>query len=177
MTSILALVLALAGSAYAGATIGSDDVIKGSLTGRDIKNNTLTAKDIRAEAVRLVKGFTTSCDDPGPEVGKFCHYHDAWWENKESGYERAGFFEDSSGVVHLQGSVRTRGAGSGPWIFLLPPKYRPDRLRLFSVYDSSASADIGYVSIGPDGFVLHHDGQQLTTATPLLQLDGISFRP
>ncbi len=45
---LLALFVALGGSAYAAATITGSSVKDGSLTGRDVKNRSLTKRDFRA---------------------------------------------------------------------------------------------------------------------------------
>lgn len=46
VTATVALVLAAGGSAYAAATIGSEDVVNGSLRSVDIRDNALRARDI-----------------------------------------------------------------------------------------------------------------------------------
>jgi hypothetical protein len=66
VVSYLALFLALGtGGAYAANTIGSSDVINGSLVSKDIKNATVSNVDIRNNAVttqKLKKGAVASVD-------------------------------------------------------------------------------------------------------------------
>jgi len=47
VTASLALFVALGGGAYAAATIDGKDVVNGSLTGGDIKNESIRSKDVR----------------------------------------------------------------------------------------------------------------------------------
>ena len=47
VTASLALFVALGGGAYAAATIDTKDVVNGSLTGGDIKNESIRSKDVK----------------------------------------------------------------------------------------------------------------------------------
>jgi hypothetical protein len=52
---VLALFVALGGSAYAAATIGSADIIDGSIASVDVKNGQITKDDLASDAVRTGK--------------------------------------------------------------------------------------------------------------------------
>jgi hypothetical protein len=52
VTSMLALITALGGSAYAAVTITGAEVKNESLTGRDVRNNSLRSIDIRTGAIQ-----------------------------------------------------------------------------------------------------------------------------
>ncbi len=49
VVSVIALFVALGGSAYAVATIGSDDIINGSIRNRDFKDGTLRGQEAKRE--------------------------------------------------------------------------------------------------------------------------------
>jgi len=71
VVATLALVVATGGTAYAAATIGSADVIDGSLRGIDVRDNTLTAADIAPAAIRtseLADGGVRAADIAGGAV-------------------------------------------------------------------------------------------------------------
>ena len=81
-----------------------------------------------------------------------------------------------SGLVHLQGAVKTAGnASPDATIFFLPAAYRPSHQRLFSVYDEQKDPPVSYVKVWPNGRVTLRTGTP--TTTPFLQLDGLDFRP
>jgi hypothetical protein len=65
VTSVLALFVALGGTAYAVNTIGSDDVINDSLLSEDIKQETIAGHDIRPNTIgpgRIADGSLGSQD-------------------------------------------------------------------------------------------------------------------
>jgi hypothetical protein len=51
VAAYLALLIAVGGTAYAGATITGADVVNGSLTGRDVKNDSLKPRDMTFDPV------------------------------------------------------------------------------------------------------------------------------
>ena len=62
----LALFVALGGTAYAANTVGSDDIIDESIQSVDIKNQTITTKDIAGAASRQCAGDAPMAGAPGP---------------------------------------------------------------------------------------------------------------
>ena len=71
VTATAALVLAAGGGAYAAATIDSGDVVDNSLRGRDVRNETLRARDIASLVdsggiVKLQEGETATLLRKGP---------------------------------------------------------------------------------------------------------------
>jgi Collagen triple helix repeat (20 copies) len=47
VTSLIALIVAMGGTSYAAATIGSDDIQDNAVRSRDIRNDQITGKDVR----------------------------------------------------------------------------------------------------------------------------------
>ncbi|MBA2240461.1 MAG: hypothetical protein H0W09_04330 [Solirubrobacterales bacterium] len=69
----LALFFALSGVGYAAATIGSRDVIDGSLLGRDVNNGALQTKDLAPDAVRslyLIEDFSRATANASGEFAE-----------------------------------------------------------------------------------------------------------
>jgi len=103
ITATLALVVALGGTGYAAATIGTSDIKKNAVTSAKIRNNQVKAPDvadIKMRKLKLVSGWTPY-PDSSARVGK-----------------------SAEGVVHLSGGV-FQGGVFGPLIAVLPPAYRP----------------------------------------------------
>jgi Collagen triple helix repeat (20 copies) len=62
----VALFAALAGSAYAAVTVTGSNVKDGTITGRDVKNRSLGAGELRANAVSSLAGPRGAQGLPGP---------------------------------------------------------------------------------------------------------------
>ncbi|NES77323.1 MULTISPECIES: hypothetical protein [Okeania] len=88
------------------------------------------------------------------------------WVNYGSGYNSAGYFKDSLGIVHLKGLVRN---GTANTIFTLPVGYRPAARELHSV--ATYNNTIGRVDIFSNGRV-----QRISGSSAWVSLDGITFR-
>lgn len=89
------------------------------------------------------------------------------WANFGAPYNTAGYFKDSSGVVHLKGLVN----GSGTTvIFTLPAGYRPPAQSLFAVIAQGASA--ARIDILANGNVLVQAGP---AGTGWITLENIHF--
>lgn len=58
VVACIALFVSLGGVGYAAATIGTSDIKNGAVTGKKIKNRTITKKDISKATVSLLKGAT-----------------------------------------------------------------------------------------------------------------------
>ncbi|TRU87598.1 MAG: hypothetical protein EWV76_06650 [Microcystis novacekii Mn_MB_F_20050700_S1] len=94
------------------------------------------------------------------------------WVNYYDGYNPAGYFKDSLGIVHLRGLVKN--GTNNTTIFTLPVGYRPSNreLQTIQTYDQKSSMYVtGRVDIlaeGPVTVVSGRDGW--------VSLDGITFR-
>jgi hypothetical protein len=72
VTATIALFVALGGTAYAAATIGSDDVIDNSLRSEDIKNETLRGGDLATNTIgstRIIDDTLTADDIKNGTIG------------------------------------------------------------------------------------------------------------
>jgi hypothetical protein len=93
--------------------------------------------------------------------------------------EKAGFYKDREGVVHLKGLVH----GTGDGFFRLPPGYRPAELTAIFLpavcRDCSTLPDAVQLAIQGSGFSEARDGMVAgggTAATHVFSLDGVTFR-
>jgi hypothetical protein len=87
------------------------------------------------------------------------------WVNYENGFNPAGYFKDSLGIIHLRGLVRN---GNGT-IFTLPQGYRPAFRELHGV--STEPNVAGRIDILADGQV-----QMVQGNNAWISLDGITFK-
>lgn len=93
------------------------------------------------------------------------------WSNYGGGTSAAGFYKDSSGVVHLKGTVKCSGATTT--VFTLPAGYRPAELMRFGGIDYSGSVWELYNGVVDTSGVLSIDP---TISKTYWTLDCISFR-
>ena len=141
--SIIALVFAVVGTGYAAFklpknSVGAKQIKKNAVNGSKVKNHSLTGKDINLKKLGTVPSATnaahaTSADTVAAEPTHFigapgepAFLNGSSNAPGESGvqFQRAGFYKDQAGVVHLQGLVQNPEGGV-PILFVLPPGFRP----------------------------------------------------
>jgi hypothetical protein len=88
-------------------------------------------------------------------------FQNTWTNYDPVNYEKAAFYKDPYGVVHLKGVVASGSTGTG---FVLPAGYRPALTALFG----NVSGD--YVGVDPNGQV------RIVGSNAVRPLDGITFR-
>jgi hypothetical protein len=146
VVAVLALFIALGGSAYAATqlkknSVGTKQLKKNAVNGSKVKDQSLTGKDINLAKLGTVPAATnaTSATTAGtasaltpPEA---IHLVGAPGEPAfQSGSQNAlapglslqpvGFYRDHEGIVHFEGVATMGGTGLGA-IFELPPGFRP----------------------------------------------------
>jgi hypothetical protein len=94
------------------------------------------------------------------------------WVNYDAEYETAAFMKDSFGIVHLKGLVRsTRSdARAVPYVFILPPGYRPARDEYFTVQSHPNLP--GQIHVWASGGVV----APFPESAVWISLNGVSFR-
>lgn len=189
---------AVNGKKVKNSSLASGDVKNESLTGGDVKNESLTGSDINestlgkvpsaaiadlANSVAASEGYHEIGTAGNPSFGAGCT--NAVVPGQPDVFEKAAFYKDLEGVVHLRGIIECDPSGADPnasIAFLLPAGYRPrnGKLQIFpnaiGVGSTSGAvfiiAGTGVPPVGttviPDGGVAAGDGN--TT------LDGTSFR-
>jgi hypothetical protein len=181
VTSVIALFVALGGSAYAVTQLDRNSVKSKHIVDGQVKSGDLAPAEAWNEVAPFQNGST--------EIGRFratsgpCYedeFYDCFWHNEPYApdHNTAAFYRDPYGRVHLKGLVCRLEHGAacsdppanGPdTIFQLPAGYRPARM----VEVATVSGDkFGRVQISADGTV--------SAAPPFdyesFSLEGISFR-
>jgi len=183
--STIAVFIALGGTSYAVArnSIGTPQLRNNAVTSAKVRNGSLSTKDLSSSA-RAVRGQrgpagpsgpTGPPGPPGPgdaEGWKALPFADGW-TNYGGTWETGAYRKDRVGIVHLRGLLtRAAGAPTGT-IAVLPPGYRPQRGRLFTVHTGESPAQAGRVDVGPNGAVAWLVGA--VGEMDYTSLDGISF--
>jgi hypothetical protein len=108
------------------------------------------------------ENYSTTADEPWqtPTLeNKWVRYSDQ--------YNPAGYYKDSTGIVHLRGLVKNGAIGQS--IFTLPAGYRPGYRELQAVQTNSNT--IGRLDVLADGKVLATSGN-----ATWFSIDGVTFR-
>lgn len=94
-----------------------------------------------------------------------------WSNNYADGSNPARFFKDPHGVVHLNGSIKSTGAGA--LAFTLPVGYRPNQGAGWALsFWNGSTRVLGVVSIGTDGGVRFYGGADQIVAMQYTNIDG-----
>lgn len=92
------------------------------------------------------------------------------WVNYGGGYSTTGYFKDTMGIVHIQGTVKS-GTSTDATIFTLPAGYCPASYGQFAT-PAGAGAAVAIIRILTNGVVAPIAGG----STTITSLDGITFR-
>jgi hypothetical protein len=198
--SIVALVFAMVGTGYAAfklpkKSVGTQQLKANAVTGAKVKNETLTGKKIKLKTLGVVPNAahataadtattattaTTANALPAPELhvigapgqpGFLEGAHNISTEGAPFQLVPAAFFKDHDGVVHLEGAVEP---GSGePFLFTLPPGYRPASGRIQVFGDESTTAIVFGSNMNIGGVDL---SGVVLSAAPEVLLSGLTFR-
>ncbi len=177
------------GSKIAGGAVATPNIAPSAVRSQQIGDGSVQAQDIAPpEPWHEIGGPSGSdpCADPA-NTAVFCGVN--YWNNLGGGYATAAFYKDQMGTVHLRGTITTLSwvlsqNPINPWIFRLPPGYRPDSARLFTTNGKTQDREVnvGRIDVSPNGLVsLIVDCGQTNPGCSafgeFVSLDGISFRP
>jgi len=187
--SILALVVAMAGTAFAATklpknSVGSKQIKKNAITTAKVKKQAITSAKIKLSTLKTVPSAEVANSvppreathligapgEPGFEGGAF---------NVPGGmgvtFQPAGFFKDRDDVVHLQGFVVT-GAGPLGAAFTLPPGFRPPSTALlfFEAFPGPHTLLVGGTGTNIGGNDV--TGKVFSAPEEGVSLEGITFR-
>lgn len=103
-------------------------------------------------------------------------YQEAWvaptllnsWVNYGGGYNNAGYFKDSLGIVHLRGLIKDGTATGGTTLFTLPVGYRPAARELFNAQSNGALGRIDVTTVGTVSIQMGSNAW--------ISLDGLTFK-
>jgi hypothetical protein len=197
--SVIAVFVALGGSAFAAVqlgknTVGTKQLKKNAVTKAKIKKNAITTAKIKNNAVNGAKvneatlGTVPSAAvanaippaEPAHLVGT---PGEPGFENGsgqfpgEGGlnFNPVGFYKDHEGIVHLQGIAKAGTSASIVSVFTLPPGYRPapGKILIFEPLDERPVI-IGGTGASAPGIDL--SGKVIGTEEEGVLLDGITYR-
>jgi hypothetical protein len=190
---MLALFLALGGTTYAASTaligkntVASPQVVNGSLQTKDLSKKARTAlkgnRGLRglagAQGAKGATGAQGVQGPPGPQIPlEAVHRVGAAgepafgtnWANLSVGFEAAGFYKDSRGVVYLVGDFAA-AAGRSLTIFTLPAGYQPPVSERF-VVQANGDSNTGTLRVDSDGTV-----NCFSCGTTNVAINGAYFR-
>lgn len=147
VAATLALVVSLAGGAYA-LRISGDDVVNDSLTGKDVKERTLKAVPNAKELGGLgAKGFTRKCG-PGTLVAG------AWIFGADGGYDLSTYgtaFTEAKG--HFFGckpisEVLIKRNSAGSYVVVIKPDRTNTLFAVGNVDNTYGNFDDAFISVG-----------------------------
>ncbi len=178
VVSVIALFVALGGTALASVIITKNgQVARDTISGHDppsgdhpnIIRNSLTGKDIKESTLGPVPAL--KAPEPFHRVGSpgqppFLN----GWTNYDPSLAPAAFYKDREGVVHLKGAVT---GGSSEFVFTLPPGYRPAVSQEFAALtvNSGPTRAINQLEVQAGGDVVFYEPVGLWAS-----LSGITFR-
>lgn len=193
VVSVLALFIALGGSAYAfhlgKNSVGSKQLKKSAVGTAKIKNEAITAGKVKKGALTGTQiNAATLGTVPTAQTANNLTAPEAWhevgapgepgfqdgWHNlpSVSSRETVGFYKDQLGVVHLKGAATSAAAGA---VFVLPNGYRPARGRLLQFAVPCICAEGGTGTAVIQGPGLGDDGAVVSPGT-FISISGITFR-
>jgi hypothetical protein len=206
VVAYLALFVALGGTTYAAATIGSNSIKNNAVLSRHIKDGEVKNPDLGANSVgggKVIDNSLTGADidqasldlatepwhdvgsDPGDAVPfratSRCH-----WQNFEAGtFNAAAFTRDRSGFVHLKGLVnavskgvadQACGASGGVVDYYIFILPPGYRPAQQEVHATLSNHVLGRVNVFGSGAISFEFPTTWSDAHQWIVLDGISFR-
>jgi hypothetical protein len=191
VVATLALFIALGGATAFAAmhlaknSVGPAQLKANAVTGAKVRDGSLSGADVNASSLGTVPAAETAQkantaaratlaeSDAAPEAlhligGPGEPEFLAGWGNLTPNAQRAAFYEDSEGFVHLQGEV-VQSSGNGNVVFFVPPQFAPAQSQTLMVIGTSGPATLSVLSTGSVGASGFLKGQGLF-------LDGASWR-
>ena len=108
VVALIALFVSLGGSAYAVATIGSDDIINGSIRNRDFKNGTLRGQEAKRD------GFGGGgIKEESLDAGKIKQVPSAGFAVAAEGVTHHAVISNTGGAVRARGATSSARIGPG----------------------------------------------------------------
>lgn len=189
---IIALVIALSGTAWAAVKIGPNDIQANAVRSKHIAKGQVQPQHLAKAQVVKIKPNPKTATDPCDQgkAGVFCgtanEFNARIYFAMGPPWAPVTVSLDASGVVRFQGAVGTGPPGPIS-IFILPKKFRPKGVMEFVVPRETAGDTCGaseprsicesrveIVQVMPNGRVWNKEGY--SGATEGLTLDGISYR-
>ena len=180
--ALIALFVALGGSAYAASKVGPNDIAKNAVRSKHIKNGQVTKRDLKAdEPFRRV-------GRPGQPPFGNGGQGDCRWSNNPDFPTPVAFYKDKGERVHLVGLPASSNGPGGDGscsngefddqlVFTLPSSYRPPTLEVFPVpFGGGAHTVMVVGKVAPNSNVVPGGVYVLEGAGSGGVLDGLDFR-
>lgn len=172
----LALVVALGGTGYAAATIGTNDIKNNAVTSPKIKDKTISNKDVKKDAINSAKLKDNGVREPDvadikmqdlPLLNGWVPY------NSDRGVK---FGKTADGLIVLSGGVVQSGVFNSA-IGELPPGYRPIDDYAWLTTNTVNASGPARIDVGTDGIVYVEVAAPNTedNAAAFTSLDGLTF--
>jgi hypothetical protein len=198
VVAVLALFIALGGSAYAATqlkknSVGTKQLKKNAVNGSKVKDQSLTGKDINLAKLGTVPSATSAANATAagtasaltpPEAVRVVGApgqppfqngaSSATSEGAPFSFASVGFYKDHEGIVHLEGIVRNPAKKAGA-LFALPPGYRPASNTLQIFQPGEATLFIAGSGVNVGGVISEGD-LFLAGTEEVVVLSGITFR-
>jgi hypothetical protein len=170
LVAVLALVVAMSGTAYAITAASGDSLIqKRTLSGNRLRVNTVTGSEIKERSLAAVPRAN---DLPSLTWHKLRLLNG--WQNYNGGVRRPAWAVDAQGVVHFRGAIDQSPAGSLQFA-RLPVGIRPAAF-IFMATNMFASAT-GRIYVATNGYVYADPTGPDSDAQNFTSLDGITYWP
>lgn len=177
LVAVLALVVALSGATAAGYAAGKADgnslIKKKSLSGNRLKPDSVSGKQVAEKTLgtvpRAAQADRAAVADRTTLAAVVPLAPGTGWQSGDSGFAPAGYRIDSSGFVHLSGTL-LRTSGSSGLMTTLPAAARPSTTIDAPVL--TFAGEPGGITIEPNGEV------QLFGGNPgYVSLEGVVYLP
>lgn len=176
--SMIALLVALGGTAYAAATINGSKIKIRTIPGNRLQNHTLTGTQINADKLGTVPkaALATRADSLPPLHWIPLSLENGWVNDNPIGNVRTpAYAVDAQGIVYFRGTIwRDRKPGSNDLATTLPAAIRPsDEVSLPA--DELGGAT-GQINIFPNGAMhVEDDPDHTGAAATFTSLDGLTY--
>lgn len=171
IVAILALIVAMSGSAYAIQRVQSGDslVAKRTLSGNRLRLNTVTRKEVAEGTLRKVPKANLAYHLPALVWHKLTLVND--WHTSDS-FRAPAWAVDAQGIVHFRGAM-SEALPTSATFTTLPAAIRP--AKDVDVETGALNAAPARLNIMPNGSVVVQDTAGGANARGFTSLDGVTF--
>jgi hypothetical protein len=178
LISLIALMVAVGGTAYSATMINGSDIKPRSIPGDRLQNHTLTGTQINVEELGTVPNASHA--NASSVATRALSLAAPSWQplSLQNGWTKAPFGTSPPAVANYNGLIYLKGAiatdGTNPVPFVLPTADRPTHF--VDVTADMCNATSGRLQIEPDGVVtVEPEAGTFSNAACFTSLDGIEF--
>jgi hypothetical protein len=169
VVAVLALAIALSGTAYSVSKVSGNSLIKKhSLSGNRVKPNSVTGDQVNESTLDTVPRAGMAQSLPAITFADLS-LDPGWVEKLSGGTRQVGYRKDANGFVHLQGVVARAPSPTADVIGTIAPGYRPNGNMYFLAFSNGGTT--AGVSVKPDGTVNYFGGG----LDSFISLEGMTY--